>query len=74
MAIRRRLRAGLQALLARHAPALSPAEALAATVTVQQLMKAAVAVNAEPGLRGRKAALEQLETALRLYLRALATR
>ncbi len=67
MAIRRRLRAELQALLGRYLPRLSPGALRAATVAVQQLMKAAVAVNAEPGLSGRKAALEQLKTMLRLY-------
>jgi AcrR family transcriptional regulator len=69
LAIRLRLRAELQALLARHAPALPAAELHAVTIVVQQLMKAAVAVNAEPGLSGRKAALEQLQHALQLYLR-----
>ena len=69
LAIRRRLRAELQALLARHAPSLAPADLHAVTIVVQQLMKAAVAVNAEPGLNGRKAALDQLQQALQLYLR-----
>lgn len=70
LAIRHRVRAELQALLARHAPALPPAELHAVTIVVQQMMKAAVAVNAEPGLAGRKAALAQLQRALQLYLRA----
>lgn len=70
LTIRHRVRAELQALLARHAPALPPAELHAVTIVVQQMMKAAVAVNAEPGLGGRKAALAQLQRALQLYLRA----
>ncbi|MGC1547090.1 MAG: TetR/AcrR family transcriptional regulator [Rhodanobacter sp.] len=69
MAIRQRLRAELQALLGLHAPHLPTAELQAITVAVQQLMKAAVAVNAEPGLTGRKAALEQLQHMMQLYLR-----
>jgi hypothetical protein len=35
------------------------------------MMKAAVAINAEPGLTGRKAVLDQLEHALQLYLRTV---
>lgn len=74
LAIRQHLREGLQALLAVRAPRLAPAELRAAAVVVLQLMKAAVALSAEAGLSGRKAALEQLELALQLYLRSLAQR
>jgi AcrR family transcriptional regulator len=71
VAIRQRLRTELQALLSQHAPALPVAELQAVTVVVQQMMKAAVAINAEPGLTGRKAVLDQLEHALQLYLRTV---
>ena len=71
LAIRQRLRGELQSLLGRHAPDLTAAELQAAAVVVLQLMKAGVALNAEPGLSGRRAALEQLQQALMLYLRAL---
>lgn len=71
LAIRKRLRGELQYLLERHAPILTPTELQAAAVVVLQLMKAAVALNAEPGLAHRRAVLEQLQQALRLYLRTL---
>ncbi len=71
LAIRQRLRGELQELLGQHAPDLPPSELRGAAVVVLQLMKAAVALNAEPGLAGRRVALEQLQQALRLYLRAL---
>jgi AcrR family transcriptional regulator len=71
LAIRKRLRGELQYLLGRHAPNLTPTELQAAAVVVLQLMKAAVALNAEPGLAHRRAVLEQLQQALRLYLRTL---
>jgi AcrR family transcriptional regulator len=70
MAIREHLREALQALLARHAPHHESADLRAAAVVVLQLMKAAVALNAEPGLAGRRLALNQLQQALQLYLRA----
>jgi AcrR family transcriptional regulator len=74
LAIRQHLREGLQELLRRRLPRLAPADLRAAAVVVLQLMKAAVALSAEPGLGGRKAALEQLELALQLYLHSLAQR
>jgi AcrR family transcriptional regulator len=72
LVVRRRVRAELQAVLERHAPHRSARELHAAAVVAQQLMKAAVAVNAEPGMPGRQAALAQLRRALQLYLRELA--
>ena len=71
MAIRQHLREELQALLAHHAPHREPADLRAAAVVVLQLMKAAVALNAEPELTGRRLALNELEHALQLYLHAL---
>jgi AcrR family transcriptional regulator len=74
LAIRQHLREGLQQLLARRVTHLSSSALRAAAVVVLQLMKAAVALSAEVGLSGRKAALDQLERALQLYLAALAKR
>ena len=71
MAIREQLREELQALLALHAPHRDTADLRAAAVVVLQLMKAAVALNAEPGLAGRRLALDELQQALQLYLGAL---
>ena len=71
MAIREQLREELQALLALHAPHRDTADLRAAAVVVLQLMKAAVALNAEPALTGRRLALSQLQQALQLYLGAL---
>jgi AcrR family transcriptional regulator len=68
MSIRRRVRAELQALLARRAPHRSSEEMHAAAVVVQQMMKAAIAIQAEPGMPGRQAALAQLQHAIQLYL------
>jgi AcrR family transcriptional regulator len=68
MAIRRRVRAEVQALLASRAPHRSEDEMHAAAVVVQQIMKAAIAIHAEPGMPGRQAALSQLQHAMQLYL------
>ncbi len=40
----------------------------AAAVVVQQMMKAAVAIQTEPAMPGRQAALAQLQHAMQLYL------
>jgi AcrR family transcriptional regulator len=74
LAIRQHLREGLQQLLARRVTHLSSSALRAAAVVVLQLMKAAVALSAEVGLSGRKAALDQLERALQLYLASLTKR
>lgn len=68
MSIRRRLRAELQTLLAARAPHRTSEDMYAVAVTVQQMMKAAVAIQAEPGMPGRQAALSQLQHAMQLYL------
>jgi AcrR family transcriptional regulator len=68
MAIRRRVRAELQALLASRALHRSSEEMHAAAVVVQQMMKAAIAIHAEPAMPGRPAALAQLQHAMQLYL------
>lgn len=68
MIIRRRIRAELQALLARRAPRRPAEDMYAAAVVVQQMMKAAIAIQAEPGMPGRQAALSALQHAMQLYL------
>jgi AcrR family transcriptional regulator len=68
MSIRRRLRAELQALLTRRAPHRSAEDMYAVAVTVQQMMKAAVAIHTEPGMPVRQKALSQLQHAMQLYL------
>lgn len=71
IAIRKRLRAELLALLRQKSPDVPVARLRATTVVVQQFMKVALAVNAEPGLTDRKSALSELEHALQLYLRSV---
>lgn len=68
MVIRRRLRAELQALLSQRAPRRSTEDMYAAAVVVQQIMKAALAIQAEPGMPGRQVALSELQHAMQLYL------
>jgi AcrR family transcriptional regulator len=68
MTIRRRVRAELQALLARRAPHRPARDMYAAAVIVQQMMKAAIAIQAEPGMPGRQTALSALQHAMQLYL------
>ena len=68
MSIRRRLRAELQALLARRAPHRSVEDMHSAAVVVQQMMKAAIAIQTEPGMPGRQAAQSALQHAMQLYL------
>lgn len=68
LSIRRRFRAEIQALLARRAPHRAAAETYAAAVVVQQMMKGAAAIQAEPGMPGRVAALAQMQHAMQGYL------
>jgi AcrR family transcriptional regulator len=69
--VRRQMRHHLRELLAQRAPGLDHGRLDAAVVAVLQLMKTAVAIQAEAGLRGRTAALGELRHMLRLYLRDL---
>ena len=71
--IRQQLRLHLAAILAPHAPGMRKPRLLAIASVVQQVMKAAVALNAEPGAPGR-AALAELRLMLRAYLRAALAR
>jgi hypothetical protein len=61
-------------ILAIHAPGISAGELRPAAMVVQQLMKAAVALESEQPASLRKAAQNQLQQALALYLGALASR
>jgi AcrR family transcriptional regulator len=68
LSIRRRVRAELQALLAARAPHRSTEDILAMAVVVQQMMKGAAAIQAEPGMPGRQVALEHMQHAMQVYL------
>ncbi len=68
--VRQRLRRQIVAILRRKAPILSESAAAAMAVVVQQVMKAAVTLNAEPELPRRNAVLDELCAMLLLYLRA----
>jgi AcrR family transcriptional regulator len=72
--IRQRMRDYLCQILAIHAPGISAGELRPAAMVVQQLMKAAVALESEQPASLRKAAQNQLQQALALYLGALASR
>ncbi|GGF38558.1 hypothetical protein GCM10011611_51160 [Aliidongia dinghuensis] len=67
-AIRARLRRQIQAILRRQAPDLPEERAEPLAVAVLQIMKAAVALNTEPGLAVRDAALGELTLMLRRHL------
>lgn len=66
-AVRRRLRGLLLAILQAKAPGRA-AQLEPVVVAVQQVMKAAVAVNAEPDLPEREAAIAELAAMLEIYL------
>ena len=66
--IRQQMRQRLTAILAPHAPGLRKPRLLAIAAVVQQVMKAAVALNAEPPPM-RNAALTEQRLMLRSYLR-----
>lgn len=68
--VRQRLRRQIAAILRRKAPLLPESAAAAMAVVVQQIMKAAVTLNAEPALPARKTMLDELRALLLLYLRA----
>lgn len=72
--IRQRMRDYLSQILAIHAPGIAAGELRPAAMVVQQLMKAAVALDNEQPATLRKAAQNQLQQALSLYLGQLAAR
>lgn len=71
--IRQRMRDYLSQILAIHAPGIPAGELRPAAMVVQQLMKAAVALDGEQPVALRKAAQNQLQQALSLYLKELAS-
>jgi AcrR family transcriptional regulator len=71
VAVRRDMRLQLVDILSPHAPQLSRACLTAVAAVVQQVMKSAVALNADPAAESptaAKAALQELRTMLRCYL------
>ncbi|WP_266183645.1 TetR/AcrR family transcriptional regulator [Dyella humicola] len=70
-AIRQRMRDYLCQILAIHAPGLAAGELRPAAMVVQQLMKAAVALQNEQPASLRNAAQAQLRSALANYLKSL---
>jgi AcrR family transcriptional regulator len=67
--VRERLRSEIGAILAAVCPGLPPAEVATRAAVLQQLMKAAVALNGDIGVPRPAAALDQLEGLVRDYLR-----
>ena len=72
--IRQRMRDYLSQIVALHAPGLAAGELRPAAMVVQQMMKAAVALQNEQPASLRQAAQTQLRQALALYLKELASR
>jgi len=71
VAVRRDMRVQLADILAPHAPGLPKARLMAIAAAVQQVMKSAVALNADPAAdspTAAKAALQELRSMLRSYL------
>jgi hypothetical protein len=66
--IRERLRREIASVLAAVAPQLEPAEIAVRAVVIQQIMKAAVAVNGDTAIAGRKAVMDELEGLMLYYL------
>jgi AcrR family transcriptional regulator len=66
--IREGLRREIGSVLAAVAPHLTPAEIAVRAAVIQQIMKAAVAINGDTSITGRKAAMDELEGLMRHYL------
>lgn len=67
--IRKEMRRRVGAILHGRAPGLPPAEQAAIATAVLQMMKAAAAMNVDPTIAGRKAALNEMARMLESYLR-----
>ncbi len=67
--LRTRLRGQITSILRRNKPTMPEASAEVMAIVVQQIMKAAVTLNAEPGLSTRAGVLDALLALLQLYLR-----
>jgi AcrR family transcriptional regulator len=68
MSIRESLRREIESVLAEVAPHLAPAEIAVRAAVIQQIMKAAVAVNGDTSIASRKAVMDELEGLMRHYL------
>ncbi|WP_223191195.1 TetR/AcrR family transcriptional regulator [Paraburkholderia panacisoli] len=68
ISIRERLRGEIASVLAAVAPQLEPAEIAVRAAVIQQIMKAAVAINGDTSIASRKAVMDELEGLMRLYL------
>ena len=68
LAVRTRMRERLADILRHKAPQRGRAELDAIAAVTQQVMKSAIALNAEPRIRKRSATLAQLRAMLALYL------
>lgn len=66
--VRERLRAEIAAVLRAKAPGMKAAEAQVRAAVVQQLMKSAVAIQAEATFAHRAAVIDELEYVMKLYL------
>jgi AcrR family transcriptional regulator len=66
--IRERLRGEIASVLDAVAPQLEPAEIAVRAVVIQQIMKAAVAVNGDTAIASRKAVIDELEGLMLHYL------
>ncbi|MGN6316021.1 TetR/AcrR family transcriptional regulator [Trinickia sp.] len=66
--VRERLRGEIAAVLRAKAPHMKPAQAQVRAAVVQQLMKAAVAVQGDSTMTHRAAAVDELEHVMGLYL------
>lgn len=66
--VRERLRGEIAAVLRAKAPGMKPTEAQVRAAVVQQLMKAAVAVQSDASLSHRAAGIDELERLMLMYL------
>jgi hypothetical protein len=68
ISIRESLRGEIESVLVEVAPHLAPAEIAVRAAVIQQIMKAAVAVNGDTSMASRKAVMDELEGLMRYYL------
>jgi AcrR family transcriptional regulator len=66
--VRERIRAEIAAILRAKAPGMKAAEAQVRAAVVQQIMKAAVAIQGEATFAHRAAVIDELESVMKLYL------
>ncbi|WP_116137899.1 TetR/AcrR family transcriptional regulator [Trinickia diaoshuihuensis] len=68
LGVRERIRAEIAAILRAKAPGMKAAEAQVRAAVVQQIMKAAVAIQGEATFAHRAAVIDELESVMKLYL------